>query len=50
LWNPPALALASGLCTSEPPSIGYATVYPAAMLLRVAAAQIVTLILVTCRR
>jgi putative transport protein len=45
LTDPPALAFATGLCKSEAPSIGYATVYPAAMLLRVTAAQIVTLLL-----
>jgi putative transport protein len=47
LTDPPALAFATGLCKSEAPSIGYATVYPAAMLLRVTAAQIVTLTLVS---
>lgn len=47
LTDPPALAFATGLCKSEAPSIGYATVYPAAMLLRVTAAQIVTLLLVS---
>lgn len=47
LTDPPALAFASGLCKSEAPSIGYAAVYPAAMLLRVTAAQIVTLVLVS---
>lgn len=46
LTDPPALAFATGLCKSEAPSIGYATVYPAAMLLRVTAAQVLTLLLV----
>jgi putative transport protein len=47
LTDPPALAFATGLCKSEAPSIGYATVYPAAMLLRVTAAQVVTLLLLS---
>ncbi|MFO0905010.1 MAG: putative transporter [Pirellulales bacterium] len=46
LTDPPALAFASTLCRSDAPSVGYATVYPAAMLLRITAAQVLTLLLV----
>ena len=45
LTDPPALAFASNLCRSDAPSVGYATVYPAAMLLRITAAQILALLL-----
>jgi putative transport protein len=45
--DPPALAFATGLAHSDAPTIGYATVYPLAMLLRILTAQILTLIL--CR-
>lgn len=46
LTDPPALAFASNLCKSDAPSVGYATVYPAAMLLRITVAQVLTLVLV----
>lgn len=39
LTDPPALAFASNLCRSDAPALGYATVYPIAMLLRIALAQ-----------
>lgn len=46
LTDPPALAFANSVCKSDSPSLGYATVYPAAMLLRITVAQILTLALV----
>ena len=41
--NPPALAFSSEQTTTDAPSIGYATVYPLAMFLRVLAAQLLIL-------
>ena len=38
--DPPALAFAHGMCSSEAPSIAYASVYPLTMVLRIAAAQV----------
>ncbi len=43
--DPPALAFATGLARSDAPTIGYATVYPLAMLMRILAAQVLTLAL-----
>lgn len=45
--DPPALAFATGLARSDAPAVGYAAVYPLAMLLRILTAQILTLVL--CR-
>lgn len=41
--NPPALAFSSEQTVSDAPSVGYATVYPLAMFLRVLAAQLLIL-------
>ncbi len=43
--NPPALAFSSELTTTDAPSVGYATVYPLTMFLRVLAAQLLILLL-----
>ncbi len=40
MTDPPALAFATGLATSNAPSVAYATVYPLVMLLRVVFAQL----------
>lgn len=42
--NPPALAFSSEQTSTDAPSVGYATVYPLAMFLRVLAAQLLILI------
>lgn len=42
--NPPALAYSSEQTSTDAPSVGYATVYPLAMFLRVLAAQLLILI------
>lgn len=44
MTDPPALAFANAACRSEAPNLGYATVYPVAMLLRIAVAQIIVLL------
>lgn len=41
--DPPALAYANFTCSKEAPAIGYSTVYPLSMFLRIVAAQIVVL-------
>ena len=41
--DPPALAYANSVCSKEAPSVGYSTVYPLAMFLRIFTAQIVIL-------
>ena len=41
--DPPALAYANSICSKEAPAIGYSTVYPLAMFLRIFTAQIVVL-------
>ena len=41
--DPPALAYANSICTREAPAIGYSTVYPLSMFLRIFTAQIVVL-------
>lgn len=43
--NPPALAYTTELTPSDAPAVGYATVYPLAMFLRVLTAQILILVL-----
>lgn len=40
---PPALAYANSICSKEAPSIGYSTVYPLSMFLRIFTAQIIVL-------
>lgn len=44
--NPPALAFSSEQTSTDAPSVGYATVYPLAMFLRVLAAQLLILFFV----
>ena len=41
--DPPALAYANSLCSKEAPALGYSTVYPLAMFLRIFTAQIIVL-------
>lgn len=41
--DPPALAYANSICSKEAPSIGYSTVYPLSMFLRIVTAQIIVL-------
>lgn len=41
--DPPALAYANSICSKEAPSIGYSTVYPLSMSLRIFTAQIIVL-------
>ncbi|MCE9614013.1 MAG: putative transporter [Lentisphaerae bacterium] len=43
MTDPPALAFANSVTTSEAPAVSYATVYPLTMLLRVVCAQILVL-------
>ena len=45
--DPPALAYANSICSKNAPSIGYSTVYPLTMFLRIFTAQI--LVLFFCR-
>lgn len=42
--NPPALAYSNNVTTSDMPSVGYATVYPFAMFLRIISIQILVLV------
>ena len=42
--DPPALAYANSICSKEAPALGYSTVYPLAMFLRIFTAQLVVLI------
>lgn len=41
--DPPALAYANTLCSREAPAIGYSTVYPLSMFLRIFTAQLIVL-------
>lgn len=41
--DPPALAYANSCCTREAPAIGYSTVYPLTMFLRIFTAQLIVL-------
>ncbi|MGN1376588.1 MAG: putative transporter [Prevotella sp.] len=41
--DPPALAYANATCSKEAPSIGYSTVYPLTMFLRIFTAQLIVL-------
>ena len=43
--DPPALAYSSDLTSCDAPAVGYATVYPLAMFLRVLTAQLLILAL-----
>ncbi len=47
MTDPPALAFANAVSTSDSPSVAYATVYPLTMLSRILVAQV--LVLVFCR-
>ena len=42
--DPPALAYANQLCNREAPAVGYSTVYPLSMFLRIFTAQLLVLI------
>ena len=41
--DPPALAYANSICSKEAPALGYSTVYPLCMFLRIFTAQIIVL-------
>jgi putative transport protein len=41
--DPPALAYANASCSKEAPAVGYSTVYPLSMFLRILSAQIIVL-------
>lgn len=41
--DPPALAYANSICSEEAPAVGYSTVYPLSMFLRIFTAQIIIL-------
>ncbi|MBO4821433.1 MAG: putative transporter [Prevotella sp.] len=45
--DPPALAYANQVCTREAPGVGYSTVYPLSMFLRILIAQILVLFFCT---
>jgi putative transport protein len=46
MTDPPALAFATSVAGSDAPALGYATVYPLTMILRVVLAQLVVVLLV----
>lgn len=41
--DPPALAYASSVCSKDAPAVGYSTVYPLSMFLRILTAQLIVL-------
>ena len=41
--DPPALAYANSICSKDAPALGYSTVYPLSMFLRILTAQLVVL-------
>lgn len=43
--DPPALAYANSTCSKDAPAVGYSTVYPLSMFLRILTAQIIILIM-----
>lgn len=45
--DPPALAYANATCSKDAPSIGYSTVYPLSMFLRIFLAQLIVLLFYT---
>ena len=45
--DPPALAFANGLSNSEATNIGYASVYPLTMLLRILSGQVLAILLIS---
>jgi putative transport protein len=42
--DPPALAYANSVCMKDAPSVGYSTVYPLSMFLRILTAQLIVLL------
>jgi putative transport protein len=44
MTDPPALAFATTITGSDAPNVAYATVYPLAMLMRIAVAQLIVLV------
>ena len=46
MTDPPALAYANGLTAGDAPAVGYATVYPLTMFLRVLTAQMLIIFFV----
>ncbi len=47
MTDPPALAFASNIAGSDAPAVAYATVYPLTTLLRILAAQVLAIVLLT---
>lgn len=45
--DPPALAYANSTCSKDAPAVGYSTVYPLAMFLRILVAQVIILMMCT---
>ena len=45
MTDPPALAFACNIASSDSPTVSYATVYPLTTLLRILAAQILAILL-----
>jgi putative transport protein len=45
--DPPALAFANGLSNSEATNVGYASVYPLTMLLRILSGQVLAILLIS---
>ena len=41
--DPPALAYSNSICSREAPALGYSTVYPLSMFLRILTAQLIVL-------
>lgn len=41
--DPPALAYANSICSKDAPAVGYSTVYPLSMFLRIFTAQLIVL-------
>ena len=41
--DPPALAYANSICSKEAPAVGYSSVYPLAMFLRILTAQLIVI-------
>jgi putative transport protein len=45
MTNPPALAFATNIGSSDAPNVAYATVYPLTTLLRILSAQVLAIVL-----
>jgi putative transport protein len=43
--DPPALAYANSVCSKDAPAVGYSTVYPLSMFLRILTAQVIILVM-----